>query len=597
VEGGPRVASFVTNSAREVAGVKGDFADAQNAWTYNVYAQHSTVDTQFGNLNYLSNPLLQQALNVLPSATGPVCGGPNNRLATGPLVTPGTAFTTNSACVPWNVWKPNGVTQQALNFMTVPEQAQGTVTEYVADASVTGDLGKYGVKLPFADTGMQLNIGTEWREDSSNFAPDYVSQQGYAAGGGGATPPVVGEFSVWEVFTEMRLPIAQHQFLADDLSFEGGYRYSKYSEGFSTDTYKLGLDWAPIHDVRLRGSYQRAVRAPNIGELFTPQAVGLDGSIDPCSTATPSASLAACEKSGVKPSQYGHIGPNPANQYNGLLGGNPNLKPETADTYTFGVLLQPTMVPNLTLSADYFNIKITDVIGAIGANTILLDCLTSGQFCNLVHRDNNGSLWLTPNGFIKDTTVNQGELRTSGVDAKGSYRQGLPGLGSLLFSLEGTYLKNLTTTPVAGGTSYDCKGFFGANCGGGNPSWRSVFNATWSTPWDGLDVNLRWRYYGSNKSQQLSTSPLLAGSPFLPTSHIPAYSWFDLSASFNIYKTVRMTLGVNNIADKIPPIVTGGDCSTSSGGFNAGANCNGNTFPGVYDAMGRYLFANISAQF
>jgi outer membrane receptor protein involved in Fe transport len=598
VEGGPRIASFVTNSAREVAGIKGDFADEANAWTYNLYAQHSSVDTLFGNQNYLSNSAIQQAMNVLPGTTGPVCGGPSNGLGSGPLIGSGTAFSSNSACKPWNVWATNGVTKDQLNFLSVPEQAQGSVTEYVVDGSVTGDLGKYGLKLPTADQGLQLNIGAEWREDASDFAPDYVSQQGLAAGGGGATPPVTGEFSVSELFTEIRLPLLQHVPGAEDLSFEGGYRYSKYSEGFDTNTYKLGLEWSPIRDVRLRGSYQRAVRAPNIGELFTPQAVGLDGSIDPCTGPTPSASLAACERSGVTAAQYGHIAPNPAGQYNGLLGGNPNLAPETADTYTFGVVLQPRITPNLTLSADYFNIKIKDVIGAVGGNTILLDCLTSGQFCNLVHRDNNGSLWLTPNGYIEDTAVNQGQLSTSGVDVKGTYRLPMNGLGSLLFSLEGTYLKDLITTPVAGGPSYDCKGFFGANCGGGNPSWRSVFNTTWSAPWDGLDLNLRWRYFGSNTSQQLSTSPLTAGtSVYLPLSHIPAYSYIDLMASFNIYKTIRMSLGVNNIADKVPPLVTAGDCSTSSGGGNAGANCNGNTFPGVFDAMGRYIFANLTAQF
>ncbi len=92
-------------------------------------------------------------------------------------------------------------------------------------------------------------------------------------------PPISGEFTVKEAFTEMRLPLASHLPGADDLSIEGGYRYSKYSEGFTTNTYKIGLDWAPVRDVRLRGSFQRAVRAPNIGELFTPQAVGLDGSV------------------------------------------------------------------------------------------------------------------------------------------------------------------------------------------------------------------------------------------------------------------------------------------------------------------------------
>jgi outer membrane receptor protein involved in Fe transport len=149
---------------------------------------------------------------------------------------------------------------------------------------------------------------------------------------------------------------------------------------------------------------------------------------------------------------------------------------------------------------------------------------------------------------------------------------------------------------VANGPSYDCIGLFGATCGAGNPKWRSVFNTTWSTPWDGLDLNARWRYYGADESEQTSQSSFLAGTPYLPLAHIPAYSYFDLSATFNVYKNVRLQLGVNNITDKVPPLVVGADCSTSTPN-SSGANCNGNTFPGVYDSMGRYLFAHITAQF
>jgi iron complex outermembrane receptor protein len=147
---------------------------------------------------------------------------------------------------------------------------------------------------------------------------------------------------------------------------------------------------------------------------------------------------------------------------------------------------------------------------------------------------------------------------------------------------------------LAGGPSYECKGYFGATCGAANPDWRHVLNATWSTPWDGLDLTARWRYIGSDTTELLNPSPQLAGTAFAPTSKIAAYNYLDLTAAFNLAKNVRMQVGVNNVADKGPPLVVGSDCSTSS---PAGANCNGNTFPGVYDAMGRYLFATITAQF
>jgi iron complex outermembrane receptor protein len=604
VEGLPRIAAFTNNSEREVAGIKGDFGafDPKNAWTYNVYASHDSTDAVQSNEGYLIYPLMQEALNVLPGPGGKaVCG-----TGAPSLTNPHGGFSLDPACVPWNVWAPNGVTQAAENFMTSPLLQNSGTTQYVADASVTGDFGKYGVQLPWADSGLQANFGTEYRQEQSYTLPDYESQQGNGAGGGGSTPPISGQFHVSEVFTEMRLPIAEHQFLAEDLQINGAYRYSKYTEGFKTDTFALGLEWAPVHDIRFRGGYQRAVRAPNISELFSPDAVGLDGSIDPCSVKaigqTPSASLAACERSGVLPRQYGKIIADPANQYNGLLGGNTSLTPETADTYTLGLIFTPTFLPNFTFGVDYYNIQIKNTIGALGGNTILLDCLSTGQFCSDVHRDVDGSLWLSPQGYVTDTTTNAGAVKTAGIDFNSTYRLAAGPFGSVLFNGQVTYLKEYSIAPVAGAEGYSCVGYFGNDCGGGNPQFRGVLNITWSTPWDGLDLNVRWRYFGHDISESTNSSPYLSATSYYPPlAHIPAYSWFDLSATFNIYKNVRLELGANNVLDKTPPIVPlDADCSTgpavgSPGSF--GANCNGNTFPGVYDAMGRYLFMHLTAQF
>lgn len=596
VEGGDRTFEARNDMNREVIGVKGDITDA---WTYNVYAQHYDTDVANYNANYTSNTAVQQALNVLPvGANGAaVCGGPTRTPGGYPLVAAGTGFSVNPDCVPWNIWRSGGVTPGALAFLSLPLSEQGFTQEYVADGSVTGDLGKYGLKLPTADEGLQANVGAEWRQDNTTFLPDFAEEQANGGGVGGKTEPIVGGFSVREFFTELRLPLASQQPFAEDLSVEGGYRYSKYSEGFNTNTFKLGLEWAPVRDARLRGSFQRAVRAPNIGELFLPQAVGLDGSKDPCEGTKPAATQAQCVAAGLPANLYGSVPVAPAKQYNGLLGGNPNLLPETADTYTIGLVLQPRFASGLTVSVDYFNIKITNVIGIVGENNILNDCIAtlSPSFCSQIHRDQFGSLWLLPSGYVTDTTVNEGELTTKGIDLKGSYRVPLPRLGSLLVSLEGTYTQSLVTTPVPGFGSYDCVGYYGATCGAANPKWRHVLNLNWSTPWDALALNLRWRYIGSDDSEQTSSNPFLSGTSFAAGhSHIPAYNYVDLSGTFNLYKNVQLQLGINNIADKAPPIIAGADCSTSS---PAGANCNGNTFPGVYDALGRYLFATITANF
>ena len=586
VEGGNRITTYVNETTRAVLGIKGGAGDG---WTYNIYAQRSTVHIDDNEDNDLGNPQMAEALNVLPGPRGPVCGGQS-----------GTAFTPNPKCVPWNIWVPGAVTPASLAFMSIPVFTTGHVTEQVVSGSTTGDLGQYGAKLPAAEQGLQLNLGAEWRTEQSSFVPNYEQQQGDVGGSNGPIAAVAGEVTVKELFTEMRLPLAAHRVFADDLFVDGGYRYSRYSNGFNTNTFKFGLQWAPVGAIRLRGSFQRAVRVPNISELFSLQSLGPvnGGTVDPCA-GTPTASLAACELTGVKPAQYGHIVPSPIGfGYNSLTGGNPNLQSEVADTYTMGLVLQPREAENLMLSIDYFNIKIEGVIEATGADTIMRDCLASvgdpaqaGRFCPRIHRDTQGSLWLTPSGYVSDLLVNEGALATRGIDVSGTYRVPLPTAGSLLFTLVGTHLQSLQTTPVAGLGSYDCAGYFGTLCGVATPKWRHVLNATWLTPWHGVAVGLRWRYIGPSESALTNASPFLSGTPYLPLAHIPAYSYFDLNGTIDLSKNFTLRLGVNNIADKAPPVVFGDDCNPTPGGL-----CNGNTFPGLYDAMGRYLFVNVSAQ-
>ncbi len=592
VEGGPRIAAFDSNNFRELVGLRGKFNDV---FSYDVYGQQSTVDGANANLNYLSNANIQNALTVVPGPGGaPTCASVING--------------TDAKCVPWNIWVPGGVTPAATKYLSIPLLVQATTTERVVSGSVTGDLGKLGAKLPAADEGLKLNVGAEYRSESAAFSPDLESQLGNAAGSGGATTPVSGGYHVSELFTELSVPILNHVPGAQSLATDLGYRYSNYNLGFKTNTYKFAVTWEPVSDVRFRASYQRAVRAPNILELFNPQSVALDGSTDPCAGTAAQITArgitqAQCALTGVTAAQFGNIGPNAASQYNGLLGGNPHLTPEKSDTYSAGIVLTPRVVPNLMMSLDYFNIKIADTIGGIGADTILANCIATGDpaYCGKIHRDGTGSLWRTPQGFVSDTNVNFGSLTTRGLDVKMEYHTSLPaGFGGLSFNLQGTKLSNLGTQPLTGGPAYDCAGYFGVVCGAPNPKWRHVLNTTWSTPWDGLDVTLRWRYLGAADAEQTSSNPQLHGKALPLTSHVGTYNYFDLSGSFSLYKQLGMQIGINNLLDKDPPIMPG-----SGGGYTSvcptitgnGSSCNGNTFPGTYDALGRYYYASVTAKF
>jgi iron complex outermembrane recepter protein len=580
VEGGGRQEAFANTTYRTTVGAKGDLGDA---WKWDAYGQYGTTQIAFQNLNYLSNTKIQNALNVVAD---PVTGQP---------VCQSVLDKTDKACVPWNIWVPGGVTPAAAAYLAIPLQIQGSVTEQVVSGSFTGDLGKYGVQLPSAASGLQINIGAEWREERATFDPDDASQKGIAAGSGGPTKPVAGGFHVAEGFTELRLPLVDNRAGAESLAFETGYRYSDYSLGFKTNTYKAGLEWAPVKDVRLRGSYQRAVRAPNVGELFTPNAVLLDGSTDPCAGAAPKFTAAQCAFSGVTAAQYGLIAANPASQYNGLLGGNPGLQPEKADTYAVGLVFQPHVVPNLSLSFDYFDIKIKNVIGAVGGDVILSNCITSGSpvFCNAVVRaPGTGSLWKSTLGYISDTNVNFGELATKGVDVKGHYRVGMGSAGGLIFNLEGTKLQDLITTPVAGLASYDCAGLMGAKCLSPNPKWRHTLMTTWNTPWKGLDLGVRWRYFGGVDSELTSSQPLLTGTAYPPSAHVASYNYIDLTGAFSFNSVLTLRLGINNLFDKDPPVIPSGATSGCPTG-----PCNGNTWAQAYDTLGRYIYMHLTAQF
>src|SRR5262249_12676072 len=171
-----------------------------------------------------------------------------------------------------------------------------------------------------------------------------------------------GAYQLWETYFEARMPLAEDLPFTKSLSAETGYRYSSYSLNFKTNTYKFGLEWAPIDDIRFRGSFQRAVRVPNVGELFNPDVGGLDGVTDLCSGPTPALTFEQCARQGVTAAQYGNIDQNPAAQYNGLTGGNPTLQPETAITKSFGVSLTPSFLEGLRIQADYFDIDIQNAI-------------------------------------------------------------------------------------------------------------------------------------------------------------------------------------------------------------------------------------------
>ncbi len=568
VEGGPRIAENRHTDYRATVGLKGDI-DAN--WHFDVYAQYYTSIVESIQEDYFSNQKLINALDVVPGPNGtPVCAS-------------------GGACVPYNIWDyvPGGVTQAALNYLEVPGEEAGLTTEQVVSGSVTGDLTPYGGKSPWAKDGVGISFGAEYRREYLSTSPDAEEQSGDLAGGSGDVNPISGGFDVKEVFAEARIPLANDLPFIKELTADAGYRFSHYSEAGDTSTYKIEGTWRPIDDILFRGGFNRAVRAPNVDELYSVQSISLDGSKDPCATATPVYSAAQCAYTGVSAAQYGNISANPAAQYNGLTGGNPNLKPEKANTYTVGVVVTPKeFLKGMSMSVDYFNIKITDVIQSYGFANIIDDCATTGNstYCSLIHRQaGTGSLWLSPSGYIVDTLQNLGFLKTTGVDFTFDYRFsfrdfGLPDYGGLDLNFVGTYTAIFDSQGAVGTPVNYCAGLYGPTCGIPLPYFKSKTRLTWTTPLQGFQASIAWRRTGSVN--------LDTGATGTADSHVPEYSYFDLSMQYRFKDRYTFRVGVNNLFDIDPPVIGSGE-----GGNNA------NTYPQIYDPLGRYIFMGVTAAF
>ncbi len=586
IEGGGRQQSFDNSTFRIVTGVRGAINEA---WGYDASAQYSQGTGTQSTLNNFQKDRVAKSLHVLDVDGTPTCMSAIDG--------------SDPNCVPYNPFVVGGITPEQLAYLQVTGVQVGRITQEIYNGVINGDLGVYGVKSPLASDGIQLVAGAEYRRDTLTNTVDALQEAFQLTGSGGPTIGIDGATKVNDLFMEARVPIAQDQAFAESLTFDTAYRYSDYGDGVQTDTYKFGLEWAPVSDVRFRASYQRAVRAANIVELFTAQGFNLfDAPGDPCGAAiqddpdaTPIASEAECVASGVPAGNFGTgLLDSPAGQYSFLQGGNPDLTPEESDTQSYGIVLQPRWIPGLAITVDYFDINIENTISTFGPNNSLTACYSGNdpEACARIVRDpGTGALWLG-NGHVENTNINIGSLSTTGYDVNIGYTGLEMGrFGSLAFNLTGTYVLDLITQPTPGldidpgprvRDWYDCVGFYSSECGVPTPQWRHRFRTSWQTPWD-VDLSLTWRHFGEVTGLDVPNKEMPQGQL---DYNLTAEDYFDLAANWAITEKAGVTLGINNVLDNDPSI---------SGAV--GTTGNGNTYPQTYDALGRYVFVRATFDF
>jgi len=582
LELGPRTGIFDTDYSQYVLGMRG-IIPGTDAWSFDLSYQRGEsdfVETRDGFTN-LNN--LQAGINTVD---------PDQCIDALGNVTP-------SPCTPINVFGPVGSITDAQResgyFIAIANDVRQAV-QTVYHASVDGVVEE--LRNPWSDDGMFVAAGFEYRDEFAESSPDECLKEAPAScqgGAGGNRLPVKGNYDATEWFGEVIYPIVQGRPFAQNVSVEAGYRVSDFSIQGSTDTWKAGLSWEFVEGFRLRFMEQKAVRVANIGELFSPITTGLDNAtLDPCSVGNPnppqpgSELFQRCVQTGQLPSQVGTTPDIIAGQVNVFNGTNPNNlpEPEQARTTTFGFVwetdgLFSNFLNATTVSLDYYDIEIEDYIDEPSGQEALDLCYVLGDpaACNGIVRI-GGALGETGTGAPAFFT-NFERFAAEGLDLSVITGLELGRFGEMSFNLTAhRYLTNeFRTTPAS--AVVDCKGRYGTSCDP-VPEYRHTLRANWFL--DRYDASLLWRHIGEMDAQESESSAL-----FSAFRSVGAQDYFDLTLGYQFMEGARVSLLVANLANEDPPILGN---NTGSTAFNSG-----NTFPSLFDTLGRTYSVSLKLSF
>lgn len=543
VEFGGRDVKTERETLRVVAGMQGEFEAVGRDFNWDWYAQFGKTTGSTTSYNVPRVLRVQQATDVILVGGAPVCRDVAARAA---------------GCVPWDLI--NGPNQQAVAWTNAQSITDQEVKQTVVAANIATNL----FELPAGPIGFAA--GAEYRKEESFFAQDAL----------GATPGALffnaigtrqGEYNTKEAYAELRVPILKDLPFFDELTFEIAGRMADYSSIGKTDQYQARLEWAPVRDLRFRASQGTAVRAPNIVELYSPQSRNFTNTaVDPCdkdSYAVASAAQKALRNPTCAAAIAGwnsatfvsNIGPG-RSSLPLLQGGNPDLGPETANTYNLGVVIQPRWIENLKISLDYYKYNITDQVGTIPINTVIRELCyesttsyASNPFCALTRRDATGTGGgAVPGGVIEVILTNQNvaSVKVEGYDASIEYVTDLEekfqkAWGQLAFRLDATwqYRFALQGLPNQAYTQ------FANTITNATPEWKAQGTVQWT--YDALRLTWTTHYIGSMISttafSQAQLNPYYTGD----------YYNHDLKATYKVNDEITVRGGVLNITNENPP--------------------------------------------
>ena len=521
---------------------------------------------------------------------------------TGPGGTPVCRNTTGAAagCVPLNIFGFNSASPEAINYVTangLRSTYDAKVSQEVIAANLTGTL----FTLPAGD--VKVSGGIERRVEKSQEIYDAATQAGNTLSN--ALSNTFGKYKVWEAYGEAVVPILADRPFFDYLGVEGAVRYADYSTIGGVWSWKLGADWAPIPDIRLRGVYSVATRAPNIEELFAGANQDFPtGLVDPCENVTATTPGAVAGYCRSIPGIAAQIAQNGVFVYDdnldrqsieGLDRSNPNLGAEKAKTLTLGAVFTPQFLRNFSLSVDFFDIRIKRAITQVPRQFIIDDCANSlgaSDLCSLIVREGvTTPRPRTPGSIYQVDTlpVNAASIKTRGIDVALNYRSNLDPIGlpgQLDFRINYTYLDKLEQTPVPGGPVQNNRGQLdGDGRLGAGFKHRANISTTYSL--DNVSFFVKANYLSKIKDTLGPDVDSPIGNSF---NSIGSRWYFDGQVRFDIGedKKFQFYVGVDNIFDKKPPFIDQNGASNITGTETAAD---------TYDPFGRAFYAGVTANF